>query len=201
MTYMQELGSWWSPDGPPTAEAPQIGRRAPDTPKLQLQPGRPVVVVYLRHCGCPFSEQTYLNLREAAKDHKDIEFVAVSHSDEESTNKWMASLPQAGSGSSNLRVVVDEKVEIYAAWGLGPSSYAHVLSPWSMLSVWKLGKEKGIWNRPTESGSRWQTAGAYAVDGSGIVRWGGPAQRADEIPDFEKAVQSLQEDVHPEAKL
>ena len=61
--------------------------------------------------------------------------------------------------------------------------------------------EEGIWNRPTESGRRWQTAGCYAVDGDRIVRWGGPAQRADEIPDFEKAVQSLTSTGKAETKL
>jgi hypothetical protein len=37
----------------------------------------------------------------------------------------------------------------------------------------KLGKEEGIWNRPTESGNRWQTGGNYGVDKNGIVQWNG----------------------------
>jgi len=57
--------------------------------------------------------------------------------------------------------------------------------------VWKLGREEGIWNRPTESGSRWQISGSFAVDGEGVVRWGGAASRADDVPDFEKAVEAL----------
>ncbi len=101
----------------------------------------------------------------------------------------------------NLRIVVDDKIEIYAAWGLGTASFAHTLSPWSMYSVWKLGRTEGIWNRPTESGSRWQTAGTYAVDGDGIVRWSAPAQRADDIPDLEAAVRSVENETKREAKL
>ena len=140
-------------------------------------------------------------MREAAKNFKDVDFIAVSHSDESSTESWLKSLPQAGSEPSNLRVIVDDKLELYSAWGLGPSNYAHVLSPWSLHGAWRLGKNEGIWNRPTESGSRWQTSGTFAVDGSGLVRWGGPAKRADEIPDFEQAIQSLQNGSKAEAKL
>ena len=191
MTFQQELSSWWSPNGPSAAEPPQIHQKAPDTSKLKLNPGMPTIVTFLRHAGCPFAEKSYLNLREIAKDYKDIDFIAVSHSDETSTSTWVNSLPQAKSESSNLRIVVDSELEVYAAWGLGPSSFGHVLSPWSMYSVWKLGRDEGIWNRPTESGSRWQTAGCFAVDEHGIFRWGGPAERADEIPDFTAAVQSL----------
>lgn len=67
----------------------------------------------------------------------------------------------------------------------------HVLSPGGLYSVYKLGKEEGIWNRPTSSGSRWQTAGSWAVDKEGKVQWGGPSSRADEIPDFEEAVKAI----------
>ena len=51
-----------------------------------------------------------------------------------------------------------------------------------------MGKSEGIWNRPTESGTRWQTSGSWAVDGSGIVRWGGAAKAADEISDFKQSL-------------
>ena len=49
------------------------------------------------------------------------------------------------------------------------------------------------WNRPTESGSRWQTSGSFAVDRNWVVRWGGAAERADWIPDFEEAVKAVAE--------
>lgn len=56
--------------------------------------------------------------------------------------------------------------------------------------MFRLGRE-GIWNRPTESGSRWQESGAFAVDGKGVVRWAGRAEMADWIPDFEEGVNAL----------
>jgi hypothetical protein len=57
----------------------------------------------------------------------------------------------------------------------------------------KLGKEEGIWNRPTESGNRWQTGGNFGVDGNGIIRWAGKHMRADEIPDFKDGVELVTE--------
>jgi len=201
MTFQQELSSWWAPKGQEVAQAPSIGDKAPTVEKLQVNSGTSTIILFLRHCGCPFAEKTFLNLRETAKAHKNLDFIAVSHSSEEATNSWLKSLPQAGSEPSNLRIVVDDKSEIYAAWGLGPSSYAHVLSPSSMYEAWRLGKEEGIWNRPTESGSRWQTSGYFAVDSKGVVRWGGAAKRADDMPDFEEAARAAEIGIKDEAKL
>lgn len=56
-------------------------------------------------------------MREAAKTHGDIDFVAVSHSSKEATEKWQKSLPSFGSEPVNFRVVVDEKREAYGAYG------------------------------------------------------------------------------------
>lgn len=188
-------------DGLNTNEKPVIGHKAPDTPKLELTSGRPAVITFLRHCGCPWAEKTYLNLRDIAKEHSEIDFVAVSHSDDASTHNWLQSLPQAGSGSSNLKVIVDDKLETYAAWGLGVSGWGHALSPFQLWNVIKIGREEGIWNRPTESGSRWQTSGSYAVDRQGIVRWGKEADRADDVPNFEDAVGAVLGEGKQEAKL
>ena len=125
----------------------------------------------------------------AAEQHRDIRFIAVSHSDRTATDHWLDAL----SGPGTVEVLVDDKREIYAQWGLGISGWGHIFNlggPWSAL---KLGKEEGIWSKPTESGSRWQTAGRWAVDGEGIVRWGRADASAAEMPDFEKAVAALKE--------
>jgi hypothetical protein len=66
-----------------------------------------------------------------------------------------------------------------------------VLNPSSLFAVWKLGREEGVWNRPTESGSRWQTAGSFAVDVGGVIRWVHVAKAADDISEFKAAVGSL----------
>ena len=61
----------------------------------------------------------------------------------------------------------------------------------SIPSVSKLQKEDGIKVRDTESGNRWQTAGNFAVDGRGVVKWSRKDQSADDIPDFDEAIQCL----------
>lgn len=57
--------------------------------------------------------------------------------------------------------------------------------------MYKLGKGEGIWNRGTESGTRWQTSGSFAIDKEGMVRWVEVARSADEIADFEEALVAL----------
>jgi len=194
MSFQQELSSWFAPNPPSleVAEIPALQTKAPNTPQLHLTPGQPTIIIFLRHCGCPFAEKTYLNLREAARAHKNISFKAISHSSGAATDAWLKSLPQHGSETSNLEMIVDEQTEIYRAWGLGVATYAHVLSPGSMYSLWKLGQSDNIWNRPTESGSRWQMGGFFAVDGEGVVRWGRAAERADDVTDFREAIEALE---------
>jgi hypothetical protein len=130
-------------------------------------------------------------MRSAAARHKeDIHFVAVSHSDRASTDHWLASLPKF-SENMDVDIIVDDQRQIYAQWGLGVSSIWHVLNPWSLVSVYRLGRQEGIYNRPTESGTRWQTSGSFAVDGQGKVTWSQPSASADEVPDFDEALKSL----------
>jgi hypothetical protein len=88
-------------------------------------------------------------------------------------------------------MVVDDDRSIYADWGLGVSSLWHVLNPWSMYSVYSLGKQDHIWNRPTESGTRWQSAGSFAVASDGTVKWSRPSASADDVPDFEEALGAI----------
>ncbi|EMC96815.1 hypothetical protein BAUCODRAFT_490543 [Baudoinia panamericana UAMH 10762] len=192
MSSAQELSSWFAPKGTTTAShVPEVGSQAPTTALLPLDTGKPTIIAFLRHYGCPFAEKTYLRLRDCAKQHRDLDFVAISHSSNEATNTWLKALPQTGSEPGNLRVIVDDKLELYSAYGLGASSFAHVLSPSSFYEVWRMGSQEGIWNRPTESGSRWQTSGFFAIDSEGVVRWGRAAQSADDVPDFEEAAEAV----------
>ena len=191
MTLRQEISSWFSPTSIPTSQPPVISSPAPSLPeKLDFRrpDHKPTILTFLRHCGCPFAEKTFRSLRETAQQNPHISFIAISHSDRAATDHWLEAL----SGPGTVEVIVDEEREIYAKWGLGVSGWWHVLDPGSILSVWKLGRSEGIWNKPTESGSRWQLAGSWAVDKDGVVRWGGVSGRADEIPDFSQAVSVLE---------
>jgi hypothetical protein len=129
-------------------------------------------------------------LRAVASVHPDVHFLAVSHSDQKSTDNWLASLPEPSKNTQpNLQIIVDAKREAYAAWGLGTSGFWHILG--GMPGVLKLAKQEGIKVRPTESGSRWQIAGNFAIDGEGIVRWSRKNERVDDMPDFQKGLDAL----------
>ena len=133
------------------------------------------------------AEKTFTSLRELAHQHKNIDFVAVSHSDQAATDKWVESVGGAG----EVKVLVDHQRDIYAAYGLGISSFWHVLNPWSMWDVVKLGRGEGVWNRPTESGTRWQTAGIFAVDAKGLVRFAHIATQASDMSGLQEAFEAL----------
>lgn len=151
-----------------------------------IDPGFPVLEV---------AEAAFRALRTAAAQHPNINFVAVSHSDQQSTNKWLEAVggPNEGDSSNSVTAVVNAERQVYAQWGLGTVSWGHLFSPSGLVGVWNLGKEQGIWNRPTESGTRWQSSGNWAVDEEGYVRWGGPATRVDDVIDTAAAISALQE--------
>ena len=187
MTYQQELNSWLNPSPKATSPTPAIGSSAPSVPYSIVPSDKPQILTFLRHCGCPFAEKTFLRLRSSALSHPDIAFIAISHSDQAATDQWV----EAIGGAGEVHLVVDSERDRYAEWGLGISGFWHVLNPLGLWNVYKMGKEEGIWNRPTQSGSRWQTSGSFAIDSQGIVRWGQVAPGADWIPDFEEAVKAV----------
>ncbi|KAH7091023.1 hypothetical protein FB567DRAFT_558051 [Paraphoma chrysanthemicola] len=192
MTWQSEFWSWMSPSAVKVGTIPAVGDKAEATPKLELalQDGKPTILSFLRHCGCPFAEKTFINLRALAPAHPHIQFVAVSHSDQAATDRWLAALPDPSKNiQPNLRIIVDAEREAYGAWGLGTSSFWHVLG--SVPSVSKLDKEEGIKVRSTESGNRWQTAGNFGVDAQGIVRWSRKDERADDMPDFNEGISAI----------
>jgi hypothetical protein len=208
MTWQSEFWSWMSPSAVQLGTTPAVGDKAPSTAEVRFpaSEGKPTILAFLRHCGCPctcvflmtqahadltaVAEKTFLQLRALAPAHPDVQFVAISHSDQAATDKWLAALPEPSRNSqSNLQIVVDDAREMYAAWGLGTSSLWHVLG--SISSVSKLEKEDGIKVRSTESGNRWQTAGNFAVDAQGTVKWSRKDERADDMPDFKQGVNAV----------
>ena len=133
------------------------------------------------------AEKTFIQMRRAASSHPEIHFIAISHSDQASTDRWL----KAVGGAGNIGVIVDPSRSLYARWGLGVADWWHVLSWEVFWNLFKLAQNEGIKNRPTESGSRWQIGGFFVVDGRGTVRYGGKSERSDGIPDFEAAVEVL----------
>lgn len=133
------------------------------------------------------AEKSFRDLTALSAQHREVRFVAVSHSSREVTERWVI---QVG-GQWEADVVVDEGREIYAAWGLGVSSIWHILNPVSIFSAIQLASSEGIWNRATESGTRWQTSGAFALDKGGIIRWLHVSRSADDMPNLEEALAAI----------
>ncbi|KAK6072079.1 hypothetical protein SCUP234_09349 [Seiridium cupressi] len=188
MSLAQEWESWKTPAAKEVQAAPKTGEKAPVNENFKLRTDKPTLIVFLRHCGCPFAEKTFKALTTISSKYKDVlHCVAVSHSSPEATERWVV---QVG-GNWEVEVVVDHEREMYAQWGLGISNSWHVLSPVSLYKVFQLGKQENIWNRPTESGNRWQTSGAFAVDKDGTVRWEQVATSADDLPNLDEAIRTL----------
>lgn len=90
----QEINSFRRPERAHVA-APSVGAHAPPT-SLYVHQDLPVVIGFLRHCGCPFAEKTLLALRRLAERHREIRFIAVSHADEEATQSWLQEVGEPG---------------------------------------------------------------------------------------------------------
>lgn len=149
------------------------------------RPGRPVVVIFLRHVGCPFAEATLLAARRLAETDDGADWVAFSHGGRDATDRWCARLGGAG----KVRVAVDEPRAVYAAWGLGRTSLTHFAGRRSLGGVLRLAR-LGIRNHRA-SGTRWQRAGAFALDGDRIVRWRHLPAHAGDLPDLAAARATL----------
>lgn len=193
------VASFRRPDGPALSDVPEVGDEAPERPRVGA--GRPRVVLFLRHIGCAIGEAMLKDLRDASAAHPDVEFLAVTHGDSEAATDWCRDIGVGtveventldGSSStqwcqdvedSDIRLFVDPDRELYAEWGLGLGGANHLLDPrvfWRRLEV---RFSHGAYNR-VPSGSRWQRAGMFAVDGDGIVRAVHVADFAGDRPDI-----------------
>ena len=143
------------------------------------------VIAFLRHAGCPFAEATMRRLRDAAEGAPDVMFVAVSHARPEATDRWR----HAVGGAGRVQLVTDPDRHLYATWGLGQTSLAHFLGRRSLGAVAGLARE-GIRNRHP-SGTRWQSAGTFALDASRTVRWRHLPEHAGELPDIAAALRAI----------
>jgi hypothetical protein len=110
-----------------------------------------------------------------------LQWVAVSHAPDDATDRWCQGL----GGKGGVEVVSDSSRHSYAAWGLGQTGIAHFMGRRSLGAVGRLARQ-GIRNtHPT--GTRWQSAGTFAVDREGVVRWRQLPEHAGDLPDLEAA--------------
>jgi hypothetical protein len=175
------LRTFVPPPARDTAPPPEPGEPALRLPPPGLTAGRPAVVAFLRHTGCPFAEATMRALRDAAAEGGEVEWIAVSHSGAQQTQRWC----QAVGGRGDVQVLLDPDRAFYTAWGLGRSSLGHFMGRRSLAEVRRLAR-RGIRNRHPE-GTRWQQAGTFAVDAGGTVRWRHVPEHAGDLPDLAAA--------------
>jgi hypothetical protein len=146
---------------------------------------RPAVIAFLRHVGCPFAEATMRHLRAQAERHPEIQWVAISHASSDATRRWC----KATGGCERVLVASDPSRWAYAAWGLRRTSLGHFLGRRSLGAVVAHARQ-GIRNRHP-SGTRWQSAGTFAVDAEGVVRWRHLPEHAGDLPDLDAALEAL----------
>lgn len=120
-------------------------------------------------------------MRDAAAAGGELQWVAVSHAPDDATERWCRRL----GGGGEVLVVSDATRGSYAAWGLRQTNAAHFLGRRSLGAVVSLARQ-GIRNtHPT--GTRWQSAGTFAVDGERVVRWRHLPEHAGDLPDLDAA--------------
>ena len=134
------------------------------------------------------AEKLFVRLRVLANRHTSIHFIAISHCTPDATAEWVKRI----GGAWNVDVIVDQERDLYALWGLGISTWGHVLHPRNGFNQVMLRKNEGVWGQQVGEGAcRWQLGGSYAVDTRGVVTWGGPMESVDEAIRFEDGVKTL----------
>ena len=125
------------------------------------------------------------SLRDAAARAPDVQWIAVSHAPEHATRRWS----QRVGGVGDVQLISDPSRTSYAAWGLGRTSAGHFLGARSLGAVARLARN-GIRNTHPH-GSRWQSAGTFAVDGVSVVRWRDLPAHAGDLPALDDALAAI----------
>lgn len=95
-----EIESLKSPEKKEVAEVPKIGAAAPSSDKLPLPDGKPTVIVFLRHCGCPckFAPDYHLRKENPSRTKQVSKLTSTSllfNSCRKSLQEAVRTLPQA----------------------------------------------------------------------------------------------------------
>ncbi|EAA27766.1 hypothetical protein GE21DRAFT_4285 [Neurospora crassa] len=142
---------------------PLVGGRAPQSEQIRFPSAKPTVVLFLRHCGCPFAEKAFRLLTALSVSHPNLHFLAVSHSSPSDTDAWVIDV----GGEWEADVIVDESRALYAKWGLGTTSTWYAYKPWALWNTYKLGVAEGIWGRKEKPRAASVGSNSSAGDGHG----------------------------------
>lgn len=177
--------TFFKPSALASTPAPRVGEPAPDAPGPPYAAGGQVLV-FLRHAGCPFAEATLRSLRSEAAEHPSVTAVAVGHAPSTAATAWRSKL----GGAQGIVCIDDPSRHLYSAWGLGLTDLGHFAGGDSLRTLISLAGQ-GIRNRHP-SGTRWQRAGAFAIDAGGVVRWRHLPTHAGDLPDLAAAFAALE---------
>ena len=90
-SYIPAIKSIIPQSSPSVAALPEIGDQAPTRVgpvDLKNSGGRPTLVAFVRHCGCPFAEKEVQLLGAESRKNEKLHVVIVQHSDEATTQQW-----------------------------------------------------------------------------------------------------------------
>src|SRR5688572_17744647 len=153
-------------------------RLRPGTLADQLDQGRPTLLVFLRHFGCPFCKESVTDLRKLSESnpaYPRVLFFCQSCPDE--------AVPFFEKYWPPARVVCDPDKEIYYGMGLRQGTHGQI---WG-LRVWTCSLRalaKGhVMSKPI--GDPWLMPGAFLVQGQSIL-WSHQYDHQGDNPDWSK---------------
>ena len=77
-------------------------------------------------------------MRDMAAAHRDVDWVAVSHSEQGATERWLAALPEPAKNTQpNLHVIVDAEREVHC--GRTKKLYKTYTLTRCTLGIWRMG--------------------------------------------------------------
>ncbi|THX83888.1 hypothetical protein D6D05_03369 [Aureobasidium pullulans] len=198
-SYIPAIKSIIPQSSPSVAALPEIGDQAParvGSVDLKSGGGRPTLVAFVRHCGCPFAEKEVQLLGAESRKNEKLHVVIVQHSEEATTQQWFEDIggKKAFPDSKRYTLVADPERKAYAAWGVGSLGWGGMVNGGVMEALKSLKESDGIDLRPTGVGSyRWQNSGGFAVDSAGTIRWRKIAKDSSDMCDYSEAAKTITE--------
>ncbi|KAK4639162.1 hypothetical protein QC761_705710 [Podospora bellae-mahoneyi] len=169
-------------------QPPRIGDRAPSLgPSITFPTDKPLLVVFLRYCGCPFAEQAFTTLTTFSTTHPSITCIAITQSPPSESDTWIISLGGLWSIST---VIPDPSLSLYHSWGLHQNrSWYDWFVENLKVPITKPVNVTNLEHKPHgryEGENKWQQGGAFGIDQDGFVRWAWVGRKVDDVVDFER---------------
>ncbi|OCF31183.1 hypothetical protein I317_04545 [Kwoniella heveanensis CBS 569] len=198
-SYIPAIKSLIPRSSPAVATLPELDSTRPSLPPRAEQAikGKPALIAFVRHCGCPFAEKEVNLLSEQLNQSEGLQVVIVQHSPEAQTKKWFEEIGGARlfPDSSRYTLLSNPSRELYASWGIGSLGWTGMISPSIMNNLKALKAADGIDLRSTGEGSyRWGNSGGFAVDKEGKVKWRDVAEDSSDICDYAQAAKTVLQD-------